>query len=180
VNTVNSKARTDSELVKAIRNGENDSFKELYHRYYRLLIHFGYMHTHSMDVTRDLVQDLFFNIWKNRNRLDPEKSIKAYLYRSLNNLIINHLKHSSSRTYSYESISDENKIIVDRDLSFEMDFQKALSRMPEKIKNVFLLSRMEGYKYQEIAEICEISVKAVEKRMSKALEYFRKNFTKYF
>lgn len=144
------------------------------------MIHFGYLHTHSMDVTRDLVQDLFFNVWKNRSRLDPDKSIKAYLYRSLNNLIINQLKHSSSKTFSYESIADEKRISREKDLGFEIDFQKALSEMPEKIKTVFILSRMEGYKYQEIARICSISEKAVEKRMSKALEYFRKNFSKYF
>ena len=90
------------------------------------------------------------------------------------------MKHSSSKTYSYESITDEKKISNEKDLSFEIDFKKALNEMPEKIKTVFVLSRMDGYKYQEIAKICSISEKAVEKRMSKALEYFRKNFSKYF
>jgi len=172
--------KSDSELVIAIKSGDKNSFKEFYYRYYKLMIHFGFLHTHSMEVTRDLVQDLFFNIWKKRNGLDPEKSVKAYLYKSLNNLIINYLKHSSSKTYSYESIRDENKISSDRDQNFEMDIQNALNRMPEKLKKVFILSRMEGYKYTEISEICEISVKAVEKRMSKALVYLRENFKKYF
>ena len=176
----NSNTVTDSELVIDIRSGNKESFKEFYYRYYKPMIYYGYLHTHSIDLTRDLVQDLFFNIWKNRNRLDPNKSIKAYLYRSLNNLIINQMKHSSSKTYSYESITDEKKISNEKDLSFEIDFKKALNEMPEKIKTVFVLSRMDGYKYQEIAKICSISEKAVEKRMSKALEYFRKNFSKYF
>ena len=177
---INNNQRSDSELVLAIKNGDKNSFKEFYFRYYKMMIHYGYLHTHSMDVTRDLVQDLFFNVWKKRDGLDPEKSIKAYLYRALNNLIINNIKHSSSRTYSYESILDENKISDQHDVAFEMDVQSALDFMPEKIKNVFLLSKVEGYKYQEIAEICEISIKTVEKRMSKALEYFRRKFKKYY
>ena len=131
-------------------------------------------------VASDLVQELFFKIWIGRKNINPEKSIKAYLYKSLNNLVINQLKHSSSQTYSYESIGDEKRIAETKDIEMEMDVKKALEKLPEKVKTVYLLSRLEGYKYQEIAEICEISVKAVEKRMAKAFEIMKKIFNKNY
>ena len=56
----------------------------------------------------------------------------------------------------------------------KIDIESSIERLPEKLKTVFLLSRIEGFKYSEISEICNISVKAVEKRMSKAFQILRK------
>jgi len=163
----------DEELVKAIKEGDHNAFKILYYRYFPKLIRFAYYSLHSIEPARDLVQDLFFRVWTGRERLNPQKSIQAYLYKSLNNLIINHQKLSSSKTSSLTEI-DERKIKADEEQENTIDIRNAIERLPEKLKTVFILSRVEGYKYSEIAEICNISVKAVEKRMTKVFVLLKK------
>ena len=165
----------DEKLVEAIKENDHDAFKILYYRYFQKLIRFAYYRLHSIETARDLVQELFFKVWTGRERLNPQKSIKAYLYKSLNNLIINHLKLSSTQT-SLLSDLDESKIKAEEKQEYKIDIKNAIERLPEKLKNVFILSRLEGYKYSEIAEICNISVKAVEKRMTKVFVLLRKEF----
>ena len=79
-------------------------------------------------------------------------------------------------TASFESISHEDKIDNEHVLELKLDLQNALNRLPEKLKTVYMLSRLDGYKYAEIAEICGISIKTVEKRMSSAFIQLRKTF----
>jgi RNA polymerase sigma factor (sigma-70 family) len=163
----------DEELVEAIKENDHDAFKILYYRYFHKLIGFTHYRLHSVETARDLVQELFFRIWTGRERLNPQKSIKAYLYKSLNNLIINYKKLSSSQTSSLADF-DERKIKVEEGQEDIIDIQNAIERLPEKLRTVYILSRIEGYKYSEIAEICNISVKAVEKRITKVFVLLKK------
>ncbi|MEJ2495120.1 MAG: sigma-70 family RNA polymerase sigma factor [Ignavibacteriaceae bacterium] len=165
----------DEELVEAIKENDHDAFKILYYRYFQKLIRFAYYRLRSIETARDLIQELFFRVWTGRERLNPQKSIQAYLYRSLNNLVINYRKLSSSQTSSLTDL-DERKIRTEEEQENTIDIQNAIERLPEKLKTVFILSRVEGYKYTEIAEICDISVKAVEKRMTKVFVLLRKEF----
>jgi RNA polymerase sigma-70 factor (ECF subfamily) len=165
----------DEQIVKAIIDNDHSAFKNLYYKYFPALIRFAWYRLHSVDHAKELIQELFFRIWVNRRNLKPDKSIKAYLYKSLNNLIINYSKLSSTKTVSIEDLTTtisfpdhENKQDV------RIDLEREIAKLPEKIKTVFILSRAEGYKYGEIAEICGISKKAVEKRMSKAFNILRK------
>ncbi len=164
----------DDELIKAIRQGDREAFKQLYYKYYKMLFRFALYRLHSSQITADLVQDLFFKLWLRREKLNPAKSIKAYLYKSLNNSIINYSKLHSSQITSFEHISDQKILNNESDPDMKMDVQNAVSQLHEKLKVVYILSRLEGYKYSEIAEICNISIKTVEKRMSKAFGILRK------
>ena len=163
----------DEQLVEAIRKNDQEAFRDLYYKYFEKLIRFAWYRLHSIETSRDLVQELFFRVWKKREGLNPQKSIKAYLYKSLNNLIINHFKLSSSQTSSLITL-DERKTKMEEAQDIVIDIQTAINHLPEKLKTVFILSRTEGFKYAEIAEICNISVKAVEKRMSKAFVLLKK------
>ena len=170
---------SDEEIVKAVINNDHSAFKCLYYRYFPMLIRFAWYRLHSADMAKELVQELFYRIWIKRNNLNPDKSIKAYLYKSLNNLIINHSKLSSSKTISLDDIK-RKKFYADEEnkLELRIDIEEGIKKLPDKIKTVYLLSRIEGYKYDEIADICGISIKAVEKRMSRALNILRRIFKK--
>lgn len=165
----------DKELILQIRTGDKNAFKTLFVKYYRKLINFCLYRKVDLETAKDLVQELFTKIWYSKNHLDPEKSIQAYLFKSLKNQIINLAKHSSSKNVSLDisifAKSANNEQAIDNKIDIEFSIEK----LPEKLKTVFLLSRLEGLKYSEIAEICNISVKAVEKRMSKAFLIMRKN-----
>lgn len=169
----------DEQIVKAIIDNDHSAFKNLYYKYYPVLIRFAWYRVHSTDSAKELVQELFFRIWIKRHNLSPNKSIKAYLYKSLNNLIINQSKLSSSKTTSIENIKNKSSFYDEENKQdFRIDMEREIEKLPEKIKTVYILSKIEGYKYDEIAEICSISKKAVEKRMSKAFTILRRIFNK--
>lgn len=168
-------SRSDEELVELIKQNDPEAFKELYYKYFNKLFRYAYFRTYAEELAGDLIQELFTRVWNNRNNLNPHKSIKAYLYRSLTNIIINNSKLESNKNISY---SDFEETIPGKELELDekIDLRTAISELPDKLKSVYLLSRVEGYKYYEIAEIFGISVKTVEKRMSKTLALLRKKF----
>ena len=165
---------SEKELIIEIKNDNRNAFQTLFYSYYKKLLDFSLYRTRDLETSKDLVQEVFSNIWDGRDRLDPTKSIKSYLYKSLTNQIINLAKHSSSKTFP---LNDSISHLVNSDansLENSIDLFSAIEELPVKLKTVFMLSRIEGFKYSEIAEICDISVKAVEKRMTKALKFLRK------
>ncbi len=174
MNLLDNSCSDDGNLVEEVKHGDAGAFKALYYRYFKPLIRFAWYRTRSIETSRDLVQEVFFKVWMRRENLDPGKSFKAYLYKSLNNHIINYRKLRSTNAISLEEAKLGKRKFEEGDIDAEIDFFNALQHLPDKIKAVYVLSRTEGYKYTEIAEICGISVKAVEKRMSKAFELLRK------
>ena len=165
---------SDKELVQKIKESSDGAFKLLFIKYYSALINFCFYRIRNLEASKDLVQEIFTKLWIARDNLNPEKSIKSYLYKSAVNQIINFRKHSSSKNISLdESISTKEKSNI-INLENQIDLFSCIEKLPEKLKTVFMLSRIEGFKYPEIAEICEISVKAVEKRMTKAFKVLRK------
>jgi RNA polymerase sigma-70 factor (ECF subfamily) len=171
---LNAQTTTDEQLVEAIQQNDQEAFKILFYKYFKPLIRFAWYRINSYEICRDLVQELFLKIWIKRHQLIPTKSIKAYLYKSINNSIINHINLHLSQLVSLEMINNEKVISSDNKIDFKIDIQNAVNNLPEKIRTVYILSRIEGYSYSEISEICNISVKAVEKRMSKAFNLLKK------
>ena len=174
MNLTDDGCNSERDLVEALKHNDAGAFKVLYYKYLKPLIRFAWYRLHSVDVSRDLVQEVFFRVWMKRENLNPDKSFKAYLYKSLNNLIINYRKLGSTQTVSLEDESLRKGKYDEEKIDMEIDILNALEKLPEKMKTVFILSRSEGYKYSEIAEICGISVKAVEKRMTKAFTLLKK------
>lgn len=165
---------TDSQLTEAIKNNDQLAFKDLFYRYYPKLFRFAVIHIHSNDLACDLVQEVFFRVWSRRDKLNPNKSIQAYLYKILNNLIINHIKLASTKNLSIEKNLNRSTFRTDSTVDKVIDIQIALDKLPSKLRSVFILSKVDGFKYEEVAKICGISIKAVEKRMSKVLKILKK------
>jgi RNA polymerase sigma-70 factor (ECF subfamily) len=166
------KTSPDPQLTEAICSSDAAAFKILFYRYYEQLYYFLCQRIHSSDLARDFVQEVFTRVWQTRERLDSKQSIKAYLYRIANNLVIDHLRKRVSqvqyqREHYHKTASQEG--VWDTKLSV----QDAVSRLPVKLLTVFILSRHQGLTYNEIAEACQISVKTVESRMSQAFRLLR-------
>ncbi|NOY60515.1 MAG: RNA polymerase sigma-70 factor [Calditrichaeota bacterium] len=165
---------SDECIAGEIRNSNADAFKALYFRYYESLYRFLLIRTGSQETSRDFVQDVFAGLWQNRRTLKTGKSLRAYLFRIANNLVIDHFRRQktqhlySERFFNFEMT--ENPELRRRIFS-------AIEELPEKLRTVFVLSRFDGLKYTEIAQACEISIKTVEKRMSRALRVLRKELS---
>ena len=165
---------TDQELTNLTQQSNEAAFQALYHRYYEKLYHFVWVRTRSSEISRDLVQELFVRVWRNRESLDDSKSIKAYFYRIANNLVINYVNKKANEK-AYLANLPQDKYISSPNDQFEVSekVQSAIDGLPERPRTVFVLNRFEGFTYADIATSLEISVKTVEKYMSQALRILR-------
>ena len=131
----------------------------------------------NTEVATDIAQETFLKLWEKQNTVQPEK-VKGLLFKIAGDLFVSHYrKEKRSFRFFNHFVFEEKGESPEEIYAFEQlkgSYEKALEKMPEKQRTVFLLSRAEELKYKEIAEMLGISVKAVEKRMSQALEFLRK------
>lgn len=128
------------------------------------------------EVATDIAQETFLKIWEKQNTIHLQR-VKGLLYKIAGDLFVSHYrKQKRSFQFFKHFVPEENGSSPEEILAFEQlkaNYQKALDKLPEKQRTVFLMSRFENLKYTEIAEALGISVKAVEKRMSQALNHLR-------
>lgn len=127
-------------------------------------------------MAEDLTQDVFIKLWETRTKID-KRTVKAYLYTIAQNLTINQLKRQQL-LYKFKKIpgtdrdNDNPEKLVEMQ-EYEKKLQSVIAMLPEGGREVFFMSRLEDLTYVEIAERLGLSVKAVEKRMSKVLSILR-------
>lgn len=165
----------DAQLTEKILEGDSDAFKALYFRYGQALFGWLWQRTHHREAAEDLVQELFARIWRKRDRLDPKQSIRAYLYQAANHLAIDHLRKKVRENEKAEEAGNIDLATALDELGFERKeaISKAIAALPRAQRTVFLLSRFEGLKYNEIATTLGLSVKTVETHMGRALKKLR-------
>ncbi|WP_200977740.1 RNA polymerase sigma-70 factor [Echinicola sp. 20G] len=146
--------------------------------------HFKALHAYACvllkdeDEAEEIVQSVFLKLWEKRENIHIDSSLRAYLYsmvyRDCMNLIRHEKvkqKHQNITLYEAQNTSLQNDHGHEDELMSLL--KKALKDLPEKCRQVFLLSRYESLKYSEIAERMGISVKTVETHMGKALKHLR-------
>ncbi len=163
----------DHKLTRAIKSSNVTAFEALYFRYYDSLYRFLWHRTYSIELTKDFIQEVFTRLWQHRRNLDTEKSIKAYLYQIANHLVIDHLRKKRSKKSYLSDLARKGCVSENSGIETQTSITIALGKLPEKLRTVFILSRYEGLKYHEIAEVCGLSIKTVESWMSQALRLLR-------
>lgn len=157
-------------------------YESLYNKYSKSLYSFMYFKCGDADRANDLVQEAFIKLWNNCAKVIYEKT-KSYLYTIANNQFLNEVAHFKVKLkYELHSGKDDSNIespdFILEEKEFMDKLQNAIDELTAGEKEVFLLNRIEGKKYREIAEMLDISVKAVEKRMHGALVKLRKSIGK--
>jgi RNA polymerase sigma-70 factor (ECF subfamily) len=127
----------------------------------------------------DLVQDAFIKLWNNCAKVPAQKA-KSFLFTVANNAFLNEVAHKKvilkHAKLSPTKINKESPEFLMEEQQYHKKLQQAIANLSEAQRTAFLLNRIDGKKYTEIAEILDISVKAVEKRMSQALKSLRSDF----
>jgi RNA polymerase sigma-70 factor, ECF subfamily len=171
---------------KRIQGGDIREFERLFVKYYEPLCLQANKILRDMDTAEDIVQEFFYNFWKNRESFSPKLSLNAYLYQSIRNNSLHHLQHLAVvETYAH-LVLDDFKQTEQSEEQEDIEMQElnevisaTLKKMPERCSTVFKMNRFEGKKYREIAEILSVSVKTVEADMGKALQCFRTSLKEF-
>jgi RNA polymerase sigma-70 factor (ECF subfamily) len=166
--------------------GDEQAFELLFHKYFVRLCGFTNKFLNDPDQAQEIVQEVFVKIWEGRGDIDPEDSLKAYIFKIAQNLSLNKLqrkKVESKYTEIYKLVYIEHHEFSAYESFLAKELEKnitfAIGKLPARCRKVFELSRVEGLKYREIADTLHISIKTVEAQMSKALRLLRLELSDY-
>ncbi|MFK7809302.1 MAG: RNA polymerase sigma-70 factor [Saprospiraceae bacterium] len=174
---------TDQNLWTKIRADDQKAFRELFDRYYKYLLVTVTNVTRDRTLAKDASQEVFFELWKKRDRLDISSDFKPYLRRAVLNRAFNVLK-KQSRFTAEEEIPEQTlesdspqRIMETSDLQTVIN--ESIEQLPERCRMVFTLCRLEGMSHKEIAQQMDISTKTVEHQMTKALKILKSKLNPY-
>ena len=154
-------------------------FENIFKEHFAYLSNVAYGMVKSEDDSYDIVQQVFVKLWDKRFDVDIDDNIKSYLYRATKNTALNFIdKNKRIIKIDNDKLSDMPEYSVERNTDFlsgqvENAISNAISELPEKCKLVFTLSRYTDKTNREIADELNISIKAVEKHISRALKELR-------
>ena len=154
---------------------EDAVFSEVFNSNSKTVFNYIFYKFGNEEKARDTVQEAFVKLWENCAKVPPEKA-KAFVYKVANNLYLNVIKAEKVRLkYADKSLKTtlESPEFIMEEKEFQTKLDDALNSLPENQRTVFLLNRIDGKKYKEIAVIEGVSVKAIEKRMHLALKSLR-------
>jgi RNA polymerase sigma-70 factor, ECF subfamily len=159
-------------------------FEQLFKTHFQHLFNFAFQYLPDEDIAKDITQNVFVKLWEHRTSIDTQKSVQSYLFTSVRNSCINHIrdhKKYNSRILDVELAEIESGIKTDNYeyIELEQKINKILGSLPEKCRKVFEMSRFENKKYKEIAIELDISEKTVEAHMSKALKSLKEHLREY-
>jgi len=170
-------------LIMQIKKGDQNSFKIVFLRFYKLLTSFSAKITMDINVAEDIVQELFIKLWTNRDNLEIRGSLLSYLYRSARNESINYLKHKKVEEKYQIYINRFSSEEAFRDLIEEEEFHNQLysayKLLPPRCKQIFELSRIQEKSHEEIASLLSISKNTVKNQIVYALKIIRSELEKY-
>lgn len=177
----------EEKLIYEFAKQDNQkSFTEFFKIYYSRLLRFALYMVRSELLAEEIVSDVFVKVWKNRIRLVEIENVSSYLFRSVRNQSLSCLK---KRKVEFEPFGDNieqsyiNTAHPENELIGKELFEKAntaINNLPPKCKLIFKLCRDDGFNYEEVAEILDVSKSTVKNQMTIALKKIRKELSSYF
>jgi len=173
-----------NELVRRLKASDHEAFKIIFDQWQQTIFNFLLFKTKDPERAEDLLQEVFLKLWDARNRLDETKSLRNYIYTIADNLILNEARHNKVVS-KYRAEAEVILFSNSESPEFKMEEQEwknklddAIAALPEKPRIIFLMSRLEDFSYQEIADRLSISIKTVETHMVRALKQLRETLSK--
>lgn len=166
-------------LIQRLHENDEAAFEEIYHLIHQKIYNFILRYVQDRSTAQELTQRFFIKLWDKRQMLDAKKPLEAQCFVIARNLVIdalrktardNRLKENFYTHHNFITASTEEVVLYD---NLQEHFEAAIESLPNRRKEIFKLSRLQGLTYQEIANQLSISPKTVEIQMSKALKMVR-------
>jgi len=175
----------DEELMKEIKAGNMFAFDVLYKKYSKRLYKFGFSILKSQEETENLIQDVYLSLYENRHKVEKETSVKYYLFSIAHNSAISIIRKKAKESQFIEylrSLQEINEQPVNVELEYKEltnNLDEIINQLPRRQKEVYILHRIDGLKYNEIADRLHISTNTIENHMSHAIKTIREKMGKY-
>lgn len=176
---------SDEDIFLLIKQENKEAFAEIYRRYWKELVDAAYKRVRSAEKATEIVQQLFVTIYTRRKTITFNSSLRNYLQVALRNRVLNDVRNGLVHN-SYQQHVLSSPAAFQQDAASQLQLKelqqlidKTYAMLPEKCRQVFLLSRQEHLSYQHIARQLGISVNTVEKHMGKALRILRAGLKEY-
>jgi len=184
-------------LAEGIRNSDRHAFDELFRAMYPRLVRFAFKITQDWNTSCDITQDVFVMLWQQRDTLDPDRSVRAWLFRSVRNRAYNYQRDrreiadpeavnaladdarnpGASHSHSWP---DEFEILENgQEAQLQKKILEWIQELPNRQREAFELSRYEGLFHHEIAGVMQVSVKTVNNHLTAALKHLRSCYESY-
>jgi len=176
----------ERDIIDRLMAGDESAFELLYYRYFNRLCVFACRFLSDYESSREVVQDVFFSLWASRSRLKSEKPILPYLLQAVKNKCFNLLEHEKvenkylsvlRQAYIDDEYVCQHDQIQAEELELKID--EVLLSLPDRCREIFLMSRNKGMKQKEIAMQLGLSLKTVETQIGRALKRFRTQLSEY-
>jgi RNA polymerase sigma-70 factor (family 1) len=169
----------DEILIGRLRNGDESALTELYNKFWQSLFMSAYNVLKDKELCEDIIQDIFMNIWNNREKLEIHISLKGYMYACARYQVFNQFKKNKDKIH-VEFFDDLDKRFQHSTPETQLMHEELVQQintivesLPLKCQLVYKLSREEQLSHKEIAERLDISTKTVENHITKALQVIR-------
>ena len=167
-----------------IRLGDSTAFSYIFKKYYEPLYQFAGRFVKDAHTAENIVQNVFVNLWIERNKRQIETSLKSYLYIMVKNHSLNYLKQEKRMDYleKRQDIQENFNIPPDEKLlekELHTAVHQAINKLPSQCRQIYLMKRYDDLKYTEIAEILNISINTVKTQMKRALKSLLKHLSPF-
>ena len=163
--------------MKQVKEGDLSQMSVLFERYHVRLYNFFLKLTGDKVIGQDLTQNLFYRILRYRHTYKEDSSFVTWMFQMARNVHIDHYKQRQKQSERFTSVDTHNENIIDDHDSFTEDeynqLDKALAKLDAEQKEIILLSRYQGLKYEEISKINNLSVAAIKVQMHRAIKQLR-------
>ncbi len=188
-NVENKRRGRADELFDQIKSGDQKALELLFSIYFSRLNDFARNVVKDDVISQDIVQDVFVKVWEKRIVIESI-NLEAYLFRLVRNRCIDYIKHLKvvnnrmneilisskyEELYRIDFIGNEPYVLIEHELKLKIE--KTIQNLPDRCREVFILSRINGLKNKEIAEKLNINIKNVERHLNRAMQSFRENFS---
>ncbi|MEC3880514.1 RNA polymerase sigma factor [Parapedobacter sp. 10938] len=172
----------EHELLTRLQNGDDTAFDGLYHRYSNRIYGRLLKLTRSVEISEELLQDVFMKVWEHRERINPALPFKSYLFRIAEHLISDYYRRAAKDRRVYDHLlhvgtAHEQPFDEEREHQLyqrKLDrLQEALGQLPRKCREVYTLCKIEGKSYREVASELDMSTATISNHMTKANKLIR-------